>query len=188
MNKAEVREEARRLGLRVAEKPDSQELCFVPDDDYARFVERRGERATRAGDITDMDGRVLGHHDGVHRFTVGQRKGLGLSTGRPLYVVALRPESAQVVVGPIDALEETTLMAAGVNWIAGTPPDGPVRADVQVRHRHVPAAARVEAMHGGRARVTFDVAQRALAPGQAAVFYAGDEVIGGGWIEDEIRN
>jgi tRNA-specific 2-thiouridylase len=188
MSKPEVRDEARRLGLAVAEKPDSQELCFVPDDDYARFIERRGAGATRAGDITDIEGRVLGHHDGVHRFTVGQRKGLGLAAGRPLYVLALRPDSAQVVVGPADALEQRTLTAARVNWVAGTPPVGPMRADVQVRHRHVPAAANVEALSDGRARVIFDEPQRAIAPGQAAVFYAGDEVVGGGWIEDEMRN
>ncbi len=183
MSKPEVREEARRLGLRVAEKPDSQELCFVPDDDYAGFVERKGRGAIRAGDITDVEGRVLGRHYGIHRFTIGQRKGLGLSAGRPLYVIGLRPESAQVVVGPADALAQETLTASDVNWIAGTPPDGPLRVEVQVRHRHVPAAATVEALPERRARVTFDAAQRAIAPGQAAVFYAGDEVVGGGWIE-----
>jgi tRNA-specific 2-thiouridylase len=192
MSKPEVREEAQRLGLQVADKPDSQELCFVPDNDYARFVERKGEGATRPGAITDVEGRVLGGHQGVHRFTVGQRKGLGLSAGRPLYVVALRPESAEVVVGPAAALEQATLTVSGVNWIAGSAPEAPVRADVQVRHRHAAAAAIVETMPGARARVTFDVPQRAVAPGQAAVFYTGDEVMGGGWIEGnellEIRN
>jgi tRNA-specific 2-thiouridylase len=183
MSKSEVREQARRLGLRVAEKPDSQELCFVPDDDYVRFVERRESGGARAGEITDIEGRVLGRHDGVHRFTVGQRKGLGLSVGHPLYVIGLRPETAQVVVGPADALARAALTASGVNWIAGTPPDGSLRVDVQVRHRHVPAAATVEPLPDNRARVTFDAAQRAIAPGQAAVFYAGDEVVGGGWIE-----
>jgi tRNA-specific 2-thiouridylase len=187
MTKQEVRDEARRLGLRVAEKPDSQELCFVPDGDYARFVERRGGDSTRGGNITDVEGHVLGHHDGVHRFTVGQRKGLGLSVGRPLYVVALRPETAEVVVGEPNDLGQTRLTAAGVNWIAGSPPEETVRADVQVRHRHAAAPAHVEALPGGRARVTFDSPQRAIAPGQAAVFYVGDEVIGGGWIGDEGR-
>jgi tRNA-uridine 2-sulfurtransferase len=181
--KSDVRAHARRLGLAVAEKPDSQELCFVPDGDYARFVARHAAPAPAAGVITNREGRVLGRHDGIHRYTVGQRKGLRLSAAEPLYVLALDPAEATVVVGPREALDQTTLCVSSVRWIAGPAPGGPVRAAVQIRHRHPPAAAVVHALPGSRAHVEFAEPQRAVSPGQAAVFYAGDEVIGGGWIE-----
>jgi tRNA-uridine 2-sulfurtransferase len=137
----------------------------------------------RGGVITSQEGRVLGRHDGIHRFTVGQRKGLRLSSSEPLYVLAVDPIEQTVTVGPRAALDRTTLAASHVRWIAGASPDGPVRAYVQIRHRHAPGAARVSALPGGRAHVQFDEPQRAISPGQAAVFYAGDEVIGGGWID-----
>jgi tRNA-uridine 2-sulfurtransferase len=181
MTKAEVRAHARRLALPVAEKPDSQEICFVPDHDYASFVAKRATVAR--GVITNQDGRVLGLHDGIHRYTVGQRKGLRLSASEPLYVLALDPAEQTVVVGPRTALDRTTLTASGVRWIAGAPPNGPVPATVQIRHRHAPAAAVVHALPGDRAHVRFDEPQRAVSPGQAAVFYADDEVMGGGWID-----
>ena len=183
LTKPEVRAHARGLGLAVAEKPDSQEICFVPDGDYASFVARHAPEAAVGGAITDRAGRVLGRHAGIHRYTVGQRKGLKLSASEPLYVLALDPSDRTVVVGPREALEETRLTAAGVNWVAGAPPGSPLDASVQIRHRHTAARARVQTLPGGRAHVEFAEPQRAVTPGQAVVFYVDDEVMGGGWIE-----
>jgi tRNA-specific 2-thiouridylase len=182
-DKDRVREYARERRLPVADKPDSQEICFVPDDDYAAFVAKHAPGAVRGGTIVDESGRVLGTHAGVHRFTVGQRKGLGLSgSAAPLYVVRLRAGEQQVVVGPRRSLEQTTLHASGVNWI-GAAPGAPIRAQVQIRHRHQAAPAAVTPLPDRRARVDFDAPQIAITPGQAAVFYDGDIVLGGGWIE-----
>jgi tRNA-specific 2-thiouridylase len=177
-----VRAHARRLGLAVADKPDSQEICFVADNDYASFVAAR--TSPRTGAIVTEQGQVLGRHEGIHRFTVGQRKGLGIAspTGAPLYVLALRPDDAQVVVGPRKALERTTLTVAGVNWIVERPA-ADRRAAVQIRHRNPPAAATVRPLADDRAEVVFDAPQTAVTPGQAAVWYDGDVVLGGGWIE-----
>ena len=183
LTKTDVRSHARALDLHVADKRDSHEICFVPDGDYAAFVERRNPDAATPGAITDTNGRVLGTHGGVHRFTVGQRRGLGLSSRDPLYVVRVEPATHAVVVGPAAALERTVLTARAVNWIVGDTPAGPVRAGVQIRHRHAAAAALVTPIEGARARVEFAEPQRAIAPGQAAVFYRGDIVLGGGWIE-----
>jgi tRNA-specific 2-thiouridylase len=183
--KDSVRDYARERQLPVANKPDSQEICFIPDHDYGAFVDRHAAATPRAGLIVDERGRVLGSHQGVHRFTVGQRKGLGLSgspTGAPMYVLALRPAERQVVVGPKSSLEQTTLRASGVNWIAGEP-DGPIRASVQIRHRHQPASATVRNVGGSCAEVEFDLPQLAVTPGQAVVLYDGDAVVGGGWID-----
>jgi len=182
--KAAVRAYARSRGLPVAEKPDSQEICFIPDHDYRSFVETRLPRADYGGTFVDEQGRVLGRHDGVHRFTVGQRKGLGLaaSTGTPVYVVALRPADRQVVVGPKQSLERTTLTASGVNWIR-VEPDAPIRVRAQIRHRHEAAPATVRALGDAHAEVVFDAPQIAVTPGQAVVLYDEDAVIGGGWID-----
>jgi tRNA-specific 2-thiouridylase len=184
--KAAVREYARARRLPVADKPDSQEICFVPDHDYASFVAKHAPDAARGGTIVDEQGRVLGGHAGIHRFTVGQRKGLGLSTpathGTPMYVLALHPSERQVVVGPRASLERTTLTAAGVNWILDEPA-APLRVEAQIRHRHQPATATVRSLPGARADVIFDDPQIAVTPGQAVVFYTGDLVVGGGWIE-----
>jgi tRNA-specific 2-thiouridylase len=176
-----VREYARRRRLPVADKPDSQEICFIPDHDYAAFVEQRTAQAA-PGAIVDEAGRVLGVHAGVHRYTVGQRKGLGLASTSPLYVLALRPDARQVVVGPRASLERTTLTASAVNWVVAEP-SGSVRVDVQIRHRHAAAGATARSLGEGRAEVVFDAPQVAVTPGQAAVFYNGDEVVGGGWID-----
>lgn len=183
LDKPTVRAHARRLGLRVAEKPDSQEICFVPSGDYATFVERHAAEARRDGVIVDRDGEVLGAHAGVHRFTVGQRKGLGLSSSVPLYVLEIRSDDAAVVVGPHDALGRTALTASQVNWISGDAPPTWTPVTAQIRHRHQPAPARVQAIDDARAELIFDTPQNAITPGQAVVFYDGDVVLGGGWIE-----
>ena len=180
-----VREYARRRQLPVANKPDSQEICFIPDDDYASFVTKHAPAAARDGVIVDEQGRVLGSHGGIHRFTIGQRKGLGLGaspTGAPLYVLALNPVDQQVVVGPKGSLERTTLTASGVNWMVEEPA-GAIRAAAQIRHRHQAAPATVRAIDTARAEVVFDTPQIAITPGQAVVFYDGDTVVGGGWID-----
>ena len=182
LNKAEVRAYAHARGLPVADKPDSQEICFVPDGDYARFVEKRLPDQDRGGVIINAAGHVLGRHDGVHRYTVGQRKGLRLSSTTPLYVLEIKPDSRTVVVGDRAALDIPSCVVQDVNWTAGVPPPGPIRVGVQIRHRHEPAAAVVTPSGGGRSALTFDAPQRAVTPGQAAVFYDGDEVVGGGWI------
>ena len=186
--KAAVREYARLRRLPVAEKPDSQEICFVPDDDYAAFVARRDPQAERDGSVVDQRGRVVGRHSGIHHFTVGQRKGLGIASPSAMYVIALRPDARQVVVGPKSALERTTLTASHVNWIVQ--PDGPARVTAQIRHRHTPSPATVRALEdrdaelpNRRAEVVFDAPQIAVTPGQAVVFYDGDVVVGGGWID-----
>ena len=181
--KDEVRAIARRLGLPVADKADSQEICFVPDGDYADFVARHAPEDVPGGAIVDERGEVLGQHDGIHRFTIGQRKGLGLSgAGTALYVLELRPAARQVVVGPKAALERTTLTASDVNWIAA-PTGASCRLDAQIRYRHRAAPARVEPLAANRVRVEFETPQVAITPGQAVVFYDGDTVAGGGWID-----
>jgi len=182
MTKADVRKAAEARGLAVAEKPDSQEICFVPDGDYAEVVERYLP-ADRSGAIEHVDGRTIGRHDGVHRFTVGQRKGLGLATGEPLFVVRLDAVRRLVIVGPREALERTTLTTSRVNWIAGAPPESIIQADVQIRSRHAAAPARVEVTGPDRVSVEFPEPQTAVTPGQAAVFYRDGEVLGGGWID-----
>ncbi|MBI3401949.1 MAG: tRNA 2-thiouridine(34) synthase MnmA [Acidobacteria bacterium] len=180
--KDEVREYARRRRLPVAGKPDSQEICFIPDHDYAAFVTERVPAAAREGAIVDAQGRVLGSHGGIHRFTVGQRKGLGLSTPAPMYVLELRPAERQVVVGPRASLEQTMLTASGVNWILDAPVE-PRTVTAQIRHRHHPAPAIVRATGPSTAEAVFETPQIAITPGQAVVFYDGDVVVGGGWID-----
>ncbi|MGD9906377.1 MAG: tRNA 2-thiouridine(34) synthase MnmA [Vicinamibacterales bacterium] len=183
LHKDAVRGHARRLGLVTADKPDSQEICFVPDGDYAGFLEREDPALAAAGAIVDQTGARLGAHAGVHRFTIGQRKGLGLSTGVPLYVVDIDAGRQQVTVGPRASLDRAALTASSVNWIAGAPPDDWVAVTAQIRHRHRAAPARVRAVDDGRAEVVFDAPQQAITPGQAVVWYDGDEVLGGGWID-----
>lgn len=183
--KEAVRAYARRLGLPVADKPDSQEICFIPDNDYATFVTNRAPDVARSGAIVDEHGRVLGGHEGIHRFTVGQRKGLGLTTsptGMPMYVLALKAADRQVVVGPRTSLERTGLTASGVNWILDEPLT-PSRVTAQIRHRHQASPATVRSLGRGVAEAVFDTPQIAIAPGQAVVFYDGDVVVGGGWID-----
>jgi tRNA-uridine 2-sulfurtransferase len=192
MTKADVREVARQIGLETAEKPESQEICFVPDGNYAAFVEKyakyemkttAGDRAMAAGEITTADGRVVGEHAGLHRYTVGQRRGIKVSSPEPLYVVKIDVPRNQLVVGKRDELYKRSFVASGVNWLAIAPPANAVRAAVRIRYRAPEAPAAITPLGAGRVRVTFDEAQTAITPGQAAVFFDGERVIGGGWIE-----
>jgi tRNA-specific 2-thiouridylase len=188
MSKAEVREAARQSDLAVAEKAESQEICFVPDGNYAGFIDRYlaaeglADERPEAGEIVSTSGEVLGAHRGIHRYTVGQRRGIGIARALPLYVVRIDAEENRVVVGESDELLSAEFTAAGVNWIAFDAPTGPVRAEVRIRYRHTAAPATIEPMPEGRVRVRLDEPQRAVTPGQATVFYRGDEVLGGGWI------
>ncbi len=186
MTKDEVRERARGLGLATADKPESQEICFVPEGRYVDVVEQvRPEARERGGELVDEAGRVLGRHRGVHHFTVGQRHGLGLSTGRKLYVSHIDPNARRVTVSGVEGLASVDAEIDDVWWVAGDPPGKPVRARVKIRHRHVGALASVVAVPSRCARVHFEEPVRAVAPGQAAVFYDVEEpdvVLGGGWI------
>jgi tRNA-specific 2-thiouridylase len=187
MTKPEVRELARRHGLALAEKPDSQEICFVPGGDYKKFLdaylEERGESLPEtAGEMVTTDGTVIGEHSGIHNFTVGQRKGLGVATGSPLYVLQIKGDSKQVVVGDSENLYSRTLRARRVNLISVGDLTEPMRVTVKIRHRHEPAPATVEKSGDDEILVRFDEPQRAITPGQAAVFYDGNLVVGGGWI------
>jgi tRNA-specific 2-thiouridylase len=187
LTKEEVRALARRANLPVAEKPESMELCFVPSGSYVQFIqaysrERGISLQDGGGEIVNENNEVVGRHNGVHNFTIGQRKGLGFAAGKPLYVLSIDPEKNRVVVGEDDGLRKTTCEAQGVNWISIEEPEAPLRASVKIRHKHEPASAAVEPLDANRARVTFDAPQRAITPGQAAVFYDRDRVLGGGWI------
>ena len=183
LTKTEVRRLARERGLPVADKAESQEICFVPDGDYAAFVERESGAAQRPGPIVDAAGRQIGRHQGIHRFTVGQRRGLGLAASRPLYVLSVRPETRTIVVGDDEGLFADRLVVRELGWLSIPEPAGALRARVRIRHRHAEAEALVTPLGGGRAEVRFDAPQRAIAPGQAAVFYDGEVCLGGGWIE-----
>jgi tRNA-specific 2-thiouridylase len=182
MTKEEVRSHAQRLDLRVAEKAESQDICFVPDGDYVRFLEQERGGGQMDGDIVHVSGEVLGRHRGTYRYTVGQRRGLGLSWQQPLYVIGIDAPSKKVVVGEKEHLSVADLTLHGVNWIFGEP-EGPLRACCRIRYRHAEVPALITSLSEGRAAVRFDEPQRGVTPGQAAVFYEGDEVIGGGWIE-----
>ncbi len=187
LTKEAVRALARRANLPVAEKPESMELCFVPTGNYVQFIqaysrERGIPLQNGEGQIVNESGEVIGRHNGVHNFTIGQRKGLGFATGKPLYVLSIDPENNRVVVGEDHVLRKTLCEVEGVNWISCERPTAPLRAFAKIRHKHEPAPATIEPLNATAARVTFDTPQRAITPGQAAVFYDGDLVLGGGWI------
>jgi tRNA-uridine 2-sulfurtransferase len=187
LTKPEVRTRARALGLGTAEKPESQEICFVPGSDYARVVEQLRPGAARAGEIVDAaSGEVLGTHAGVHHFTVGQRKGLGGGAAAARFVVGLDAAKGRVLVGSWAALGAGGARLSGVCWTAERAPSGELRAEVQVRYRHQPVLATIAPDANGGARIAFDEPVRAVSPGQAAVFYQGDELLGGGWIEEAL--
>jgi tRNA-specific 2-thiouridylase len=189
LTKPAVRDMAQAMDLAVAAKGDSQEICFVPNGDYAAFMSAYlkdigMEAHETRGAIVTSDGRTLGEHQGVHHFTVGQRKGLGIATGEPLYVIATDPASQRVVVGGNDELLRARFVARDVNWISIAGVDEPVRAQVRIRNKHAAAPATLRATgDSARVDVTFDEPQRAVTPGQGAVFYDGEVVVGGGWIE-----
>jgi tRNA-specific 2-thiouridylase len=173
------------LGLAVADKPDSQDICFVPDGNYARVVERLAPDAARPGEIVDEAGRVLGRHAGVIHFTVGQRRGLGISgESEPLFVLALDAASARVVVGPRESLRTRNIVVHDVNWLVA--PGGVMECTVKVRSTRAPVAARVFARNDGSAEVELPDGESAVAPGQAAVLYDGTRVLGGGWIAKSV--
>jgi tRNA-specific 2-thiouridylase len=187
MTKPQVRELARQHGLALAEKPDSQEICFVPGGDYKNFIDaylaEQGDRLPdTAGELVTTSGEVLGEHAGIHNFTVGQRKGLGVATGSPLYVIEIKGDKRQVVVGGQENLYSQTLRAKRINLISVAKLNEPMRVSIKIRHRHEPAAATIEQISQDEILATFDHPQRAVTPGQAAVFYDGDIVVGGGWI------
>jgi tRNA-uridine 2-sulfurtransferase len=187
LTKDEVRAAARRTNLPVADKPESMELCFVPSGNYVQFIEAYSRESgsplsNRGGEIVDEEGIVIGRHQGVHQFTIGQRKGLGFAAGKPLYVLSIDRENNRVVVGNDDSLRTTNCEVENVNWIARLASNDPVRAVVKIRHKHIPADATVLPLDTAHARITFDAPQRAITSGQGAVFYEGDRVLGGGWI------
>jgi tRNA-uridine 2-sulfurtransferase len=182
LTKAAVRDRARALGLVTADKPESQEICFIPDDDYRGFLRRRMPDAFGPGPIVDGKGTVLGRHAGLVNYTVGQRRGLGLTAGRPLYVTALDPSRNAVVVGEEDEVEVDVLLAEQANFISIPALQGRLAVEAKIRHTHEPAAATIEPTEDGLVRVRFERAQRAPAPGQSVVFYRGDLVVGGGVI------
>jgi tRNA-uridine 2-sulfurtransferase len=186
--KTQVRELARELNLPVADKNDSQEICFVPNGDYAGFIEayfreQGWERAPQTGEIVSTEGRTMGRHAGTHHFTVGQRRGLGVAAGEPLYVIETNPETQRVIVGRTGDLMRRSLFARDINWLSIGPIAEPVTAQVRIRNKHIAADARLIPASGGRVEVQFSEPQRAITPGQAAVFYDGDVALGGGWIE-----
>ncbi len=189
MEKTQVRELARELGIPTAAKPDSQEICFVPNGDYAAFIdgyfkEQGIAPSTTRGEIVTAEGQVVGQHSGVHHFTVGQRRGLGVSASEPLYVISTEPATRRVVIGRNDDLLRASMDVRDTNWISIAAPATPVRAEVKIRNKHSAAAATLyPTSDAARVEVRFDEPQRAVTPGQAAVFYHGDLVLGGGWIK-----
>ncbi len=192
MTKDEARDIARGADLYTAEKQESQEICFVPDGKYSEFIDRYLEHEGRAdelpaeGEIVNTEGEVIGTHTGIHRYTVGQRRGLGIANEKPLYVLQIERAKNQIIAGDEKELEAIEFTAKGLNWISFASPEAPVRAKVKVRYRHEPSPATIHPLDEDRARIVFDEPQRAITPGQATIFYdadGGDEVLGGGWIE-----
>lgn len=189
MLKEEVRDIAREANLYVAEKQESQEICFVPDGNYSGFIDRflthenRENEIPEGGDIVNTKGEKIGEHAGIHRYTIGQRRGLGIAHEKPLYVVQIERARNQIIAGEKEELNSIEFTAKGVNWVAFDEPTKAVRANVKVRYRHEPAPATIHALADNRARIVFDQPQAAITPGQATVFYNGEETVGGGWIE-----
>jgi tRNA-specific 2-thiouridylase len=182
MTKQEVRALASSYGLRVAEKGESQEICFIPDDDYVRFLEESGGKGRMSGNIVDCRGNLLGRHEGTYRYTVGQRKGLGVAHPHPLYVLGVDAVRKEVIVGGKEELAAEGLVAANLNWIV-PPPDSPFEATCKVRYRQKQIPCRITPLPGDRVEVRFLKGEKAITPGQAVVIYDGEEVLGGGWIE-----
>ena len=186
-DKRDVRRIAAELGLRVHDKPDSQEICFVPHQDYRCLVRQRRPDTCHPGEIRDRAGKVLGTHDGVAGFTIGQRRGLGIALGSPVYVTRLDVLNNVVTVGPRAELLSSGLIAEGVNWLWRAALEQPVRAEIKIRYLHEPAPGALRLLPGGDVEVRFDTPQPAVTPGQAAVFYDGQIVLGGGWIREAVQ-
>lgn len=188
MQKEEVREIARDANLYTAEKAESQEICFVPDGKYSEFIDRyldhegRTSELPTGGEIVNTMGETVGTHTGIHRYTIGQRRGLGIANEKPLYVLQIEHARNQIIVGEAEELASSDFVAKGVNWVAYDAPVEPVRAEVKIRYHHEPAMATIYPLPDSRARIVFDEPQRAITPGQATIFYNDDEVVGGGWI------
>jgi tRNA-specific 2-thiouridylase len=182
MTKEDVREHAARLNLKVAEKPESQDICFVPDGNYVRFLEEQRGPGLMNGDIVHVDGKVLGQHNGTYRYTIGQRRGLGLSWPEPLYVVGIDAVNRKVVVGEKQYLAVKSCNVGNVNWLM-TPPEKPFKTSCRIRYRHHEVPVLVTPLENGEVKIAFDEPQNGVTPGQAAVFYEGDRVQGGGWIQ-----
>jgi tRNA-specific 2-thiouridylase len=180
--KSDTREVARHCNLKTADKEESMEICFVPDNDYGRFLQQAKLVEKHQGEIVNLHGQVLGHHEGVEFYTIGQRKGLGLSSPRPLYVIELDAENNRVVVGDDTALDRDEFVAQRCNWIPFDTPPQSFEATVKIRYNHPGTAATVTPVPNGGAKVRLQTPQRAITPGQAAVFYQDDLVVGGGWI------
>jgi len=185
LTKPEVRELAARHGLRVAEKKESQEICFIPDDDYVRFIEGEWDGADLSGEIVTRDGTIVGRHKGAHRYTVGQRRGLGIAWKEPLYVLAVDALRQRVIVGPKEELYRAELSAADLNWIMPAP-EAEFSTTCKIRYRQQPIPCRVIPLPDNRVEVHFSEREKSITPGQAVVFYDGDRVLGGGWIEEGI--
>ncbi len=186
LEKTRVRELAASFNLPVAQKHESQEICFIPDNDYAGFLERNGI-AESSGEIVTADGTVIGRHAGIHRYTVGQRKGLGVAWKHPLHVIAVQREQNRIVAGAATELETREMTASGVTWLE-QPQRSEFRSACRIRYRHAPAPCLVALLADGRLSVRFDTPQKAVTPGQAAVLYDGDRVLGGGWIDDQVNS
>ena len=183
--KDEIRQIAEGAGLLNASKPDSQDICFIPMGNYKTFLKQRLE--TTPGDIVELDGTVVGRHEGIEHFTIGQRRGLGISKGKPRFVVRLEPESRRVVIGPETALMRDEMYVSNVNYPLGPAPSGPVYVDVKIRYTASESTA-VLLPSGHGAVIQFDRPQRSVTPGQAAVFYQGDVLLGGGTIEPSAKS
>ncbi len=183
MTKSETRRMAAEAGLPVANKRESQEICFVTDDDYGRFVQEYTGIKPEPGPVLDTSGKILGRHNGIIHYTVGQRRGMGIAANERLYVVAIDAGRNEIVVGRRGDLYRSTLTACGLNWTSAPPPDKPLRVEARIRHRQPPAPATIIPVAPDKVQVAFDAPQAAITPGQAVVFYGGDEVVGGGTIE-----
>ena len=188
LGKAEVRQIARKAGFRISEKPESMEICFVPDNNYRRLIEEKIPERVREGDFITSDGAIVGRHSGYQNYTIGQRKGLGVALGKPMYVVKIDSAANIVTLGESDDLLGGELFAREMNWIRREPSVGDVfDVSIQIRHLHSGASGRIEVLPEGRVRARFYEEQRAIAPGQGVVFYEEDVVLGGGWIESSLK-
>jgi tRNA-specific 2-thiouridylase len=185
--KEAVRAVARQAGLGVSEKPDSVEICFVPEGDHAAFIRQRRPGRATAGQVVDTAGNVLAEHEGIEQFTIGQRKGLGFAAGSRRYVLEIVPETHRVIVGDKEDLLARGLVASRVNWLGEGPPADALACQAKIRYRHAATPATVTTLPDGGARVEFAEPQSAVTPGQAVVFYDGDRVLGGGWIEQALK-